>query len=84
MPMPRDAVTVAYWPIADMAATEHRGSYSGQNEPQFRNRSQAEAQLSSRSVLRGRFEIGSQACSPSSKTLACFRSSVSKPSVKQP
>jgi hypothetical protein len=34
--------------------------------------------------LRGRFEIGYQACSPSSKALACFRSSVSRPSVKQP
>ena len=36
------------------------------------------------SYLRGRFEIICHACSPSSKALACFRSSVSKPSVKQP
>ena len=34
--------------------------------------------------LRGRFEIGCQACSSSSSTLASFRSSVSKPSVNQP
>src|SRR6185295_14483966 len=30
------------------------------------------------------FEIGSQACSSSSNALACFKSSVSKPSVNQP
>ena len=30
------------------------------------------------------FEIGGQACSSSSRALASFRSSVSKPSVNQP
>jgi hypothetical protein len=34
--------------------------------------------------VRGRFEIVDQACSSSSKALACFKSSVSKPSVNQP
>jgi hypothetical protein len=34
--------------------------------------------------LRGRFEIGCQACSSSSKASASFKSSVSKPSVNQP
>jgi hypothetical protein len=34
--------------------------------------------------LRGRFEIGCQACNSSSKALASFRSRVSKPSVNQP
>ncbi len=36
------------------------------------------------SALRGRFETRCQACSSSSKALASFRSSVSKPSVNQP
>ena len=35
-------------------------------------------------MLRGRFEIGCQACSSSSSALASFKSSVSKPSVNQP
>src|SRR5262249_1749591 len=34
--------------------------------------------------LRGRFEIGCQACSSSSSALASFKSSMSKPSVNQP
>jgi hypothetical protein len=34
--------------------------------------------------LRVRFEIGCQACSSSNSALACFKSSVSKPSVNQP
>ena len=34
--------------------------------------------------LRGRFEIGCQACSSSKSALASFKSSVSKPSVNQP
>ena len=33
--------------------------------------------------VRGRFEIGCQACSSSSNTFASFRSRVSKPSVNQ-
>jgi hypothetical protein len=33
---------------------------------------------------RGGFEIGCQACSSSSKALASFKSTVSKPSVNQP
>jgi hypothetical protein len=37
-----------------------------------------------RERLRGRFEISCQACSSSSKAVASFRSSVSKPSVNQP
>jgi hypothetical protein len=36
-----------------------------------------------RSPVRGRFEIGCQACKSSSSVLASFRSSVSKPSVNQ-
>ena len=35
-------------------------------------------------LLRGRFEIGCQACTSSSSALASFRSSVSKPSLNQP
>ncbi len=35
-------------------------------------------------VLRGGFEISCQACSSSIKTLASFKSRVSKPSVNQP
>jgi hypothetical protein len=35
-------------------------------------------------TLRGRFEIGCQACSSSSSALASFKESVSKPSVNQP
>ena len=34
--------------------------------------------------VRGRFEIGCQACSSSSSAFACFKSSVLKPSVNQP
>jgi hypothetical protein len=34
--------------------------------------------------LRGAFEISCQACSSSSKSLASFKSRVSKPSVNQP
>jgi hypothetical protein len=37
-----------------------------------------------RSPVRGRFEIGCQACSSSSSAFAFFRSPVSKPSVNQP
>jgi hypothetical protein len=37
-----------------------------------------------RKILRGGFEISCQACSSSSKTLASFKSRVSKPSVNQP
>src|SRR5262249_33053010 len=37
-----------------------------------------------RDCLRGGFEISCQACSSSSKTLASFKSRVSKPSVNQP
>jgi hypothetical protein len=37
-----------------------------------------------RSDVRGRFEIGCQACSSSSSALASFKSSVSNPSVNQP
>jgi hypothetical protein len=40
--------------------------------------------LISSSTGRRWFEIGSQACSSSSNALACFKSSVSKPSVNQP
>jgi Restriction endonuclease len=35
------------------------------------------------SRLRGRFEIGCQTCSSSSSAFACFKSSVSKPSLNQ-
>jgi hypothetical protein len=37
-----------------------------------------------RAVLRGRFEIGCQACSSSSSALASLRSRVSNPSVDRP
>jgi hypothetical protein len=36
------------------------------------------------SCLRGRFEIGCQAASSSNSALACFKETVSKPSVNQP
>ena len=42
------------------------------------------ANLISSATGRRWFEIGCQACSSSSNTLASFRSSVSKPSVNQP
>ena len=49
------------------------------NDPRLEDRAEKFGQ-----GLRGRFEIGCQACSSSSNAFASFRSSVSKPSVNQP
>ena len=47
-------------------------------------RQSLQQQTATADVLRGRFEIGRQACSSPSKAFASFRSRVSKPSVNQP